>query len=290
MIEVAGAGYSSGGKRILHQLDARFDPGKLHAVVGPNGAGKSTLLKLMSGELRPTEGEVYLDGSRLGRLKQRELARRRAVLSQHHAVSLPFSVREVVMMGRYPFHRNEPSGEDEAIVDRCLQKTGVAGFSESPYPVLSGGEKQRVQLARTLAQLATVAQGCFLLDEPTAGMDLKYQYLTLEIARELADLGHTVIAVLHDLNMTFPYADQVVLLENGRMRGAGTPEEVISGEVVSEVFGISASIWRPPFMSFPVILAEPVARSGGENGQDGALPAESRTMPGDALPGDRPLL
>jgi iron complex transport system ATP-binding protein len=254
MIELSNVVFRSGGRSILNSISLQLDKGRFHIIAGPNGAGKSTLLKLMSRELRPGSGDIFLGGQNLGKFRDSELARVRAVLAQHNAVSLPFTVSEVVMMGRYPFISHNPSETDDHIVIECLRKAEVSHLSDRLYPVLSGGEKQRVQLARTLAQLWTISDGYFFLDEPTTGMDLKHQFLAMEVAKGLTGRGHTVVAVLHDLNMTFPYADQVILMEEGHLYATGTAETVITREAISRVFGVDVHIWKPEGDAFPVIV------------------------------------
>jgi iron complex transport system ATP-binding protein len=166
-------------------------------------------------------------------------------------------------MGRYPYFDSKPSQKDLAIVDHCLQKVGIAHFSDRLYPTLSGGEQQRVQLARTMAQIWEVPDGFILLDEPTSGMDLLHQYETFQLAREMSRKGYGVIAVVHDLNFALQYADQVLMLKKGKIFAIGKAHEVLTGENIKEAFGVSVRIIKPDDTPFPVIIPEsmPVAIS-----------------------------
>jgi iron complex transport system ATP-binding protein len=152
----------------------------------------------------------------LKKYKLKELARKRAVLAQQNTITLSFTTREIVLMGRYPFYDTEPQQRDLAIVDLCLKKVGIAGLKDRLYPTLSGGEQQRVQLARTLAQIWETENGLLLLDEPTTGMDLLHQFETFQLAKEMTSRGFGVVAVVHDLNQALQYADQVLMLKKGR--------------------------------------------------------------------------
>ncbi|GAB2764790.1 heme ABC transporter ATP-binding protein [Rhabdobacter roseus] len=245
MIEVNNLSVSLGGKELLKNVSFRVRPGQFWAIVGPNGAGKSTLLKVLSRDLAPSGGEVLFNARPLAKYQNQELAQVRAVLSQHNQVSLPFKAEEIVMMGRYPYHEHEPTDADYAIVHRCLAKVEALHLADRLYPTLSGGEQQRVQLARTLAQIWEVPQGYLLLDEPTNGLDLKHQYQTLHLARELAGRGYGVVAVLHDLNMALHYADRLLLLSKGSTYAEGTPAEVLNPAAIEAVYGIAVQ-WVTP--------------------------------------------
>jgi iron complex transport system ATP-binding protein len=153
MVEVRGASVVAGGARILDDVTARFRPGRFNVVLGPNGAGKSTLLRVATGLVRPAAGEVRYDGEPVASIPAEALARRRAVLSQHVELAFPLPVRDVVLMGRYPHFGRAPSPHDAGIVDRALEMVGMSDRRLQPYPTLSGGEKQKVQLARVLAQI-----------------------------------------------------------------------------------------------------------------------------------------
>ncbi len=246
MIEAKGISYSVRGRSLLEEVSVTLKPGRLVAIAGPNGAGKSTLLKVLTRELAPGKGNITLDGRALSGYTYLELARRRAVLTQQNKLSLPFEVQDVVMMGRYPFHKNSPEEKDYKIVEECLRNVGLLPFARRIFTTLSGGEQQRVQLAKSLAQIWGTENAFLFLDEPTNGMDLLHQYHALDIARQLADRGAGVVAVLHDLNMTLQYADEVLLMQKGRVSMSGTPAEVLTASNIGEVFSVPVRLVKLP--------------------------------------------
>lgn len=256
MIEVNNINFSVKTKSLLQNISFKAKSGEFWAIVGANGAGKSTLMKVLSKELTPVSGNVFFHGKDLRKCNLKELAQKRAVLAQQNVITLSFTVHEIVMMGRYPFYDSKPSQRDLAIVDHCLQKVGITHFADRLYPTLSGGEQQRVQLARTLAQIWEVQDGFILLDEPTSGMDLLHQYETFQLAREMSRKGYGVIAVVHDLNFALQYADQVLMLKKGKTFAIGNAHEVLTGENIKEAFGVSVRIIQPDDTPFPVIIPE----------------------------------
>lgn len=209
-------------------------PGRLAAVVGPNGAGKTTLLRLLSGALDPQAGEVRLDDRPLGELDDRERARAIAVVPQSEASPFPVSVREMVGMGRYahlgPWER--AGSRDRSVVDRALERCGVSALAEREIGELSGGEGQRVRIARALAQEAPV----LLLDEPTADLDLRYRMELFHLLCELRADGLGVLVITHDLNLASRFADELLLLHQGVARACGAPGEVLSREILEDVY------------------------------------------------------
>ncbi len=209
-------------------------PGGLLAVVGPNGAGKTTLLKLLSGSLRPHAGEVDLDGRPLPYLDDRERARTIAVVPQSESSPFPVAVREMVAMGRYA-HLGawERSGDrDREVVARAMERCAVGEFADRQLGELSGGERQRARIARALAQEAPI----LLLDEPTAGLDLRYRMELFHLLRELRADGLAVLVITHDLNLAARFADRLLLLDRGRATARGSPEEVLSREALEAVY------------------------------------------------------
>lgn len=226
-----------GGAQILRgvSLDAR--PGELVGLIGPNGSGKSTLLKCVYRVLRPSGGAVYLDGRELSGYSVRESARRVAVLAQHNYYNFEFSVRDVVLMGRSPhkgaLERDTP--EDFRIVDEALACVGMADKATRSFSTLSGGEQQRVVLARALAQQTP----CLILDEPTNHLDVKYQLELMDVVRSL---GKTVICAVHDLNIAGMYCDRLFAIRDGVVVASGTPAEVIMPEVIAAVYDVDARV------------------------------------------------
>ncbi|MFE5408058.1 heme ABC transporter ATP-binding protein [Microbacterium sp. NPDC056569] len=232
--------------------DAAIDvrAGELHALVGPNGAGKSTLFGVLAGDIAPDAGDVSLDGTPLGSIRPRLLAQRRAVLLQQNAVSFPFTVEQVVRMGRAPWARTPAEDDDDAAVARALEVTDLVPLAARGVTSLSGGERARAALARVLAQACDV----LLLDEPTAALDLKHQEDVLRIARDRAREGAAVAVVLHDLNAALGVADRVTLLSRGRVVASGTPAEVLTAAAIGEVYGQRVDVFPHPVSGAPVVM------------------------------------
>jgi iron complex transport system ATP-binding protein len=230
-----------GGRRVLQAIDLRALPGRVLALIGPNGAGKSSLLSVLAGLRRPSMGEVLLDGRALHTWPMRELATRRAMLSQRVQLGFAFRVEEVVMLGRSPQGVVASTAADLRIIDATMHATRTTHLRGRNYLELSGGEQQRVQLARVLAQVwdCRDAPGWLLLDEPEAGLDIAHQHELLQQAQALARQGFGVVAVLHDLNLAARYADDVALLAQGRLVRHGDPTHALEAEVLSRVYGMA---------------------------------------------------
>ena len=252
MLEASDITFRVGNTALISDVSVSFGPGRLHLIVGPNGAGKSTLIKVLARLLRPQAGEVRYEGEDVRRAAESELAKRRAVLSQAVEVAFPLTVREVVMMGRYPHFGGRPGPADEKIADELMEFFDVTEFSGRNYQTLSGGERQRVNFARVLAQLwradsssvkdssPTRAPCRYLfLDEPLTFLDIRHQIEFMKKVRVFTDAPDVVtVGVVHDLNLAARFADQIVLLDRGRVVAAGTPAEVLTAERIREVFGV----------------------------------------------------
>jgi iron complex transport system ATP-binding protein len=248
-----------GGATLIAGVSAEVRPGQLTAVVGPNGAGKTTLLRVASGELAPTEGRVRLDDRPLTAVPEREQARRRAVLPQQSRLHFSFSVLEVVIMGRTPHTAGRESAEDWSIAESALDAVDMGGFVDRDVPTLSGGEQQRVHLARALAQVWTAPDDghrFLLLDEPTASLDLAHQQNVLRTARAFADEGGGVLAILHDLNLAAQFADHVVVMNEGRVHTQGAPDAVFTPPCIHDVFGWPVCVLSHPTQSCPLIVPD----------------------------------
>lgn len=243
-----------GAKAVVHEVDLQVAPGEVLAVLGPNGAGKSTLLDALAGSLAPAAGTVSLSGRPLSAWAPRELARHRAVLPQSSTLSFPFDVRDVVALGRAP-HRD---GDSRDIVLACLDEAGIRHLAHRSYARLSGGEQQRVHLARVLAQLVSPARPRFLLlDEPVNHLDPAHQHHVLAVARRLALFEHVgVVAVLHDLNLASAYADRLAVLVDGRLVACGPPDRVLTAPLLRQAFGLDAEIIHP--FDRPQVLVRPL--------------------------------
>lgn len=256
MIEVKNVHFRVKTRELVRNINFQAGTGEFWAIVGANGAGKSTLMKLLSREHVPTSGNILFHGKDLKKFNQKELAQKRAILAQQNSITLSFTVHEIVLMGRYPFYDSRPTQQDLAIVDLCLQKVGIGHFKNRIFPTLSGGEQQRVQLARTMAQIWDVKGGYIFLDEPTTGMDLLHQYETFQLAREMTGKGYGVIAVVHDLNFALQYADNILMMKDGEAFAMGSPGQVLTEENIKAAFGLSVRIIQPDSTQFPVIVPD----------------------------------
>ncbi|KEY59137.1 heme ABC transporter ATP-binding protein [Serratia sp. DD3] len=236
-----------GNRPILQEINLTLQAGTLSAILGSNGAGKSSLFNSIGGEL-PYEGDIEILGQPRQHWQRAALAKRLAILPQSSSLNFDFLCHEVVQLGRLP-HRSGQQA-DRRIADHCLAQVGATHLADRPYPALSGGEKQRVHLARVLAQLqddtATGQPNLLLLDEPTSALDLKYQHQILQQVSNYARQGHAVLVILHDLNLAARYADRLILLHQGRCYAEGSPEQVLTPAAVKTVFGIEVSLMRHP--------------------------------------------
>ena len=236
-------------KTILRNCSLELTPGRFTAVVGPNGAGKSTLLRILSGEDRPTRGQVQLNRQPIRTYDSRALSRLRTVLPQHTMVNFPFTVEQVIEIGRYA-HRS-PVVENERIIAEVMERTGLTGFAGRAYQTLSGGARQRVQMARVMAQLwddtdpeAPSQPKYLLLDEPTSSLDLAQQQVLLSLVKDLCRRSLGVLAILHDLNLAIQYADDILFLKDGCPVAYGPSEAVVTKEVIEETFSYPVRLLR----------------------------------------------
>ncbi|RIQ23703.1 heme ABC transporter ATP-binding protein [Jiangella rhizosphaerae] len=246
----AGVSVTLGGTRVLDDVSIEVRAGEVLALVGPNGAGKSTLLSALTGDVAVSSGSVTLCGRPLSAWSATEAAMRRAVLLQQVRLSFPFTVAEVVWMGRAPWAGTPLEAADEEAVRAAAADADVAQFAGRRFTSLSGGEQARVALARVLAQRT----GVLLLDEPTAALDLRHQELVLGVARSRAAAGVAVVVVLHDLNLAAAHADRVAVLAGGRVVATGTPAEVLGGDLLSDVYEHDVEVIAHPRTGTPVIL------------------------------------
>ncbi|QGW23842.1 ABC-type hemin transport system ATPase component [Dietzia sp. DQ12-45-1b] len=242
VVSAEGVTVRLGGRTLLDSVDLEIYAGEVLALVGPNGAGKSTLLGVVAGDTHPDAGRTVLDGRDLRRWRLGDLARRRALLTQANSVAFPFTVREIVAMGRAPWAARPEGDHDEEVIEESLAATDTAHLRSRTFPTLSGGEKARVSLSRALAQRA----GVLLLDEPTAAVDLRHQEVVLELARTVADAGGAVVVVLHDLELAAAWSDRLVMISDGRIRAEGSPEQVLTSELVEEVYQQTVVVDRHP--------------------------------------------
>ena len=242
-----------GETTILHDVSLQANQGELIAILGPNGAGKSTLLGVLAGDLIPNSGTVNFGEDQISSLTKRELAQRRAVLPQQVTVSFPFSVEEVVEMGRGP----KQTGADQDLIEMAMKRVDVLEMRTRLYRSLSIGEQARVSMARILAQDTPL----LLLDEPTAVLDIGQQEKLMRIVRSLVDDGRTVIAVFHDLNVAMSFADRVVLLQKGKQVAAGAPRETMTAETLSNIYEHKIDVITVNDDTGPVVIPSPRDRN-----------------------------
>lgn len=244
--------------RVIDGVSLGIRAGDIVGVLGPNGSGKTTLLRLLSGVVTPESGTVRLDAADLLRVPRRTLAQRIAVVPQETSLAFDYTVLEIVLMGRYPHLRAfEIEGPDDlAIAMHALEATGTASFADRPFRTLSGGEKQRVVIASALAQLdagagAAMAQKVLMLDEPTASLDLKYQFEIGAVLRRLHDAsGLTIVLSTHDLRFAGSLCTTMVLLSSGRILAQGAPRDVLTPDLVSRLFDV------PPELAAPLLKTD----------------------------------
>ncbi|MEP9395873.1 heme ABC transporter ATP-binding protein [Mesorhizobium sp. KR2-14] len=262
MIEARNISVSIGSRRIISDVDFEVRAGELAAIVGPNGSGKTTFLKALSGDL-PYSGKIEINNRDMAGLKPWETASMRAVLPQATALSFPFTVHEVVSLGLMSGRSGALAGEERNLPERALARVDLDGFAGRFYQELSGGEQQRVQLARVLCQVwAPVLDGkprYLFLDEPVSSLDIKHQLIIMDIARDFARRGGGVVAILHDLNLTAMYADRIFVMHRGRLAAAGTPSEVLSDDLISEVFECCLKVGALPAGDTPFVLPQSVS-------------------------------
>lgn len=237
----------------LKGLDLNLKEGKLTVILGPNGSGKTTLVKLMSKMMPPDSGQIYLHLSDIMKMSQKEISKSLAIVPQNTAVEFDFTVEEIVAMGRYPhlkrFQQEGPA--DLEIINEAMKATDVFSFRKRPINALSGGEIQRVIIARALAQKPKV----LILDEPIAHLDIQHQIELLKLVKQLAQTQHITIAmILHDLNFAMAFADHIVLMHEGKIAAEGLPEEVLIPETIKSVYGVDICLIKNPVTGIHHIL------------------------------------
>lgn len=269
VVECRGITYAIGDRVLVRDASLSMRAGTVTVVVGPNGAGKSTLLKLLTGQLKPTDGGVTFGDEALAAIPPWTLASRRAVMSQSSGMAFPFSVLEVVSLGISDIGRRLARDEALALLHECLLAADILPLASRDMQTLSGGEQQRVHFARVLAQLkasarsAAQTQQALFLDEPTSSLDLKHQMLVLDSAASLARAGVAVMAILHDLNLAAAYADELVVMRCGEIVATGAPSAVLTTSLMKQVFEVPLQVGVVPAARAPFILFEPKVRPAG---------------------------
>ncbi len=255
-LEVRNVNFDYETIKVLHDISFSIDRGEFVGIIGPNGSGKSTLLKNISRVLKPSEGDIILEGKDIKLFKRRDLARRVAVVPQDGEISFAFTAWEIVLMGRAPYiGRFSQEGErDREIAQRAMQLTDTWDIAHRPFTELSGGEKQRVIIARALTQEPTL----LLLDEPTSHLDINYQLEIFDLIKRLnKEEDLTIIAVSHDLNLSSQYCDYLIMLNKGKIFASGRPEEVITADNIKAVYNAEVIIRKDTFSNRPLVIPYP---------------------------------
>jgi iron complex transport system ATP-binding protein len=256
------------GRRVVDGVSLSADDGEVVGLLGPNGSGKSTLLRTAYRAVRPARGRVRLAGLDVWGARPRQVARRCAVMTQHHTAGLELPVLDVALLGRIPHRRTSwgVTSSDLDLAHSCLERVGAADLAERPFPTLSGGERQRVLLARALCQQPQV----LLLDEPTNHLDIAHQ---LDLMALVRSLGVTVVVALHDLTLAAGHCDRLALLEDGHLRVTGTPEQVLTPGRLADVYRVSADVLTHPRTGRPLLAFDraPAAPNGSLAATKGTL-------------------
>lgn len=249
MIEAKGIHYSYGSRKLLESVNFKLECGRFYGLLGPNGAGKSTLLRILSGELKLESGSLTINERELARWPLKELAQLRGALPQRAELSFDYRVEEVVALGRSPFsNRQNESINGPKAIQAALEAFQLQALRERSYLNLSGGEQQRVQLARVFAQIWRAANDhsprILLLDEPTAGLDLSHQHQLLQLLQQTARQGATILAALHDPNQAAAHADNLLVLCGGKLVAQGEVGEVLNNELFERYFCVEAEVFQ----------------------------------------------
>ncbi len=255
-IQLEHVSFSYANGMVLQDANLSIEEGELVGLIGPNGSGKTTLLKLISGVLRPCQGGIWLNGLNLRHLKRKAVAQRVAMVPQQFHMPFAFRVEEVVALGRTPFLKMLSDGgrTERDIVSQAIEAIGVKPLAQRFFNELSGGERQKVVLAMALAQQSRL----LLLDEPTAHLDINHQVEILQLVRNLnEEQGTTIVAAMHDLNLASLYFHRLVLLKEGSIFADGTPNEVLTPQLIQEVFSASVQVGQHPLANVPYVVILP---------------------------------
>lgn len=249
-LAIENLSFSVKGREILKDIALSVERGEFVGIIGPNGSGKSTLLKNVYRVLNPTSGKILLFGKDIAKQKLAQTAREMATVSQFHRVNFDFSVEDMVMMGRIPYQSGlgKISAKDQNFVDEALNRVGLTKLRNHRFLQLSGGEQQRVVLARALAQEPKF----LLLDEPTNHLDIHYQLQLMEI---VADLNIGVLAVLHDLNLAAQYCNRIYVLQAGKIIASGKPKDLFTADLIKKVYRVNCSIIHDK-QDLPIVIYE----------------------------------
>lgn len=247
MLKIKDLNFSIGKNNILKEIELNIEKKEFIGIIGENGCGKSTLLKNIYRIHKPEKNCVFLNEKEINEYSVKDLAKNLAVLSQNQKVSFDFTVKEIVEMGLYAKSSSLSKKEIRERIDNSLEEVGMFGFKDKSFLVLSGGEMQRVLIARAIAQETDI----LILDEPTNHLDIRYQYQIMDLVKKL---DKTVIAVIHDVNIASRYCDYIVAIKNGKIIYKGTPKEVLTKERVKDIFDIDVEVIEHPYNKKPLII------------------------------------
>jgi iron complex transport system ATP-binding protein len=245
-ISVKDISFSYNGQKLLDKVNLEIRPSEIHCVVGKNGAGKSTMLKILTGDLKPQNGKVFINHNDLNEFSIQAQALIRGVMLQETRVEAPFTVREVCALGRSPHHGGLETNQDERTVKNSLRLVDNWKLKDKSIQKISGGEKQRTHLARVLSQIWTSSgfeSKYLLLDEPISSLDIQHQIQVLRILKILSKRGLGIFLILHDLNLASAFADRITILQNGKIFQTGKPKDVLTAETLKETFGIEVKVF-----------------------------------------------
>ncbi|MCZ2460810.1 MAG: ABC transporter ATP-binding protein [Chitinophagales bacterium] len=244
-------------KTLLQETSVSFEEKRFHVIMGPNGAGKSTILKILAGSQKPSGGKIFFHNKELSQYSQNEIARMRAVLSQQYNITFPIATSDMVMMGRYPYFKTVPSKTDKEICKKATAVMQAEDLMERDYNTLSGGEMQKIHMSRILAQIWDTGENenrFLFLDEPVSHLDLKYQHQLLQVAKDMCKRNITVIAILHDVNLSLAYADRILFMKQGRITYEIGDQNEITSAIIKDVFDMDSFIMNPGNGRKPVVV------------------------------------
>ncbi|MBN3518800.1 heme ABC transporter ATP-binding protein [Algoriphagus lutimaris] len=255
MLRASNIHYCIKNRAIIDQMNLELNPGEIMAILGPNGAGKSTFFKVLSGEIACKQGTVHYNGNLVHQLKPKQLAEIRAVMPQHSQLNFPFSAEEVVRLGLISSSSTEP----ENLISEIMEVTNTGHLREKAFNYLSGGEKQRVHLARVLVQIweNKPFPRFLLLDEPTSSLDISQQHAVLKILDKLKSRNIGILLILHELNLAIQYADKIALLKNGTIVKTGEVNAVMEKETLDHVFEHPIQLIKNPYTGGLIVSSSP---------------------------------
>lgn len=254
MIDIKNLSYKIKDKEIVKDATLSCKEGQITALLGANGAGKSTLLKLLSAELAQQSGQISINGKELAKYSTLELAQKRSVMPQNVDLNFDFTALEVVLMGRSAHNAGIDSEADKKIALNCLAEVECEHLKDRSFTTLSGGEKQRITLARVLAQIAEVDKPILLMDEPIANLDPEHQQAAMKSAKRRAAEGATVFLILHDFNIAANYADKIYIINHGEITYSGSAEEVFQKQIIKENFNVDIELITHPKTGKPQLI------------------------------------